>query len=190
MTNAPELWHDDLALLWQEAWHALSPSAPQTPPQARRVVLSTLDAEGAPQARILVLRHARADTAIVEMHTDAATPKVAQIARDPRASLTFWDESRSLQLRLTGRVSVITGAQAQTAWDAVPAFARANYGVEPIPGQTIATPAAFARTPDPARFAVLRFGVDTLDAVVLCDPQHRRAFFERSRQFSGVWCAP
>jgi pyridoxamine 5'-phosphate oxidase len=74
-------------------------------------------------------------------------------------------------------------------WARVPDPSRQSYGVTPPPGTPIADALAYAKTPDPASFAVLRLTVQEADLLHLGDV-HRRAKFTRTGAWAGQWIAP
>lgn len=172
------------------AWAALAPQIVQNKRKAQVATLSTLDAHGAPTARSVILRTSDRDRGSIDIFTDAATPKCAEISNDPRAALTLWRADLDLQLRASGLVEIIEGEIARAAWSHLPEHALPNYGVVPAPGTQIASATSYQRPPNAARFAILRFTISDLDVVSLKAPTHTRAYFERRDTWQGVWRAP
>jgi pyridoxamine 5'-phosphate oxidase len=74
--------------------HVLAPHA---------VTLSTVDSEGAPDARVVILKDV--DAAGWYVASSAQSPKGVQLAKDPRAALTFFWPGRGRQVRLRGPVT-------------------------------------------------------------------------------------
>ncbi|MEV6874945.1 pyridoxal 5'-phosphate synthase [Amycolatopsis sp. NPDC051128] len=74
--------------------HVLAPHA---------VTLSTVDADGAPDARVVILKDV--GPAGWAVATSAESPKGRQLSKDPRAALTFFWPGRGRQIRLRGPVS-------------------------------------------------------------------------------------
>jgi len=186
--NAPH--PTDLAQVLNFAWAALAPQIVQDRRKSQVVTLSTIDASGAPAARSVILRDSDRSLGTVDIFTDAATPKCTEIANDPRVALTLWRADMELQLRITGLMDVIEGAAAHVAWSKLPEQALPNYGVTPAPGAQIASATSYQRSPDAARFAILRLTISDLDVVSLKPPTHTRARFERRDGWRGVWRAP
>ncbi|WP_373354943.1 pyridoxamine 5'-phosphate oxidase family protein [Pseudoroseicyclus sp. CXY001] len=118
------------------------------------------------------------------VHTDAATAKVAELKADPRAALLIWDEAAALQLRLTGRARVETGASAAD-WAAA---RQENYGKQPAPGMVIAEGGAWELRPAPEAFATVTLDVAALEVLHL-GAAHRRARFE-APGWGGAWLVP
>ena len=153
-------------------------------------VLSTIGEGGGPESRAMVLRRADREAGVIDMYSDSETPKVRQIAAEPRVAVQLWASQQRIQLRLGGRAAVITGPQAQEEWRRVPDHAIVNYGVMPPPGTPIAAPNAYERRPEQGRFAVLRITIETIDLVHLGEPHHIRAAFRRANGWAGHWLAP
>lgn len=93
--DVPEQPHE-LFLDWlrEAGEHVLAPHA---------VTLSTVDAGGAPDARVVILKTADGDGFTIA--TSADSPKGIQLATDPRAALTFFWPGRGRQVRVRGPVS-------------------------------------------------------------------------------------
>lgn len=180
----------DLAQFLNTAWSALAPQIVADKRKAQVATLSTVGQDCAPAARSVVLRASDRSRASVDIFTDAATPKCAEIANDPRAALTLWREDLHLQLRLSGTIEIIEGTEAHVAWSNLPDLALPNYGVTPPPGSNIPTATSYTRQPNQARFAILRVTVFDMDVVSLSDPVHTRAFYERRDDWRGLWRAP
>lgn len=90
--GAPDEPHE-LFLSWlaDAGERGLAPHAP---------VLSTVDADGAPDARVIILRGV--DAAGFRFSTSAHSPKGEQLAAEPRAALTFFWPGRGRQVRVRG----------------------------------------------------------------------------------------
>ena len=170
---------EDLATLLDAVWTLLEDGVARRSRAANRPTLATVDAGGAPQVRALVLRGADRGAGDLVFFTDAASAKIADLTRHPRAAVHLWDEDRALQVRLTGAVRIVTGAEADGWWESVPPARRDGYGIAPLPGTPIAAPFAYDRVPTRARFAVLVLTVGRLDVLHLGE-RHRRAVFERA----------
>jgi len=86
----------ELFLTWlrEAGEHVLAPHA---------VTLSTVDADGAPDARVVILK--AVDAAGFAVATSADSPKGVQLDKDPRAALTFFWPGRGRQVRVRGPVS-------------------------------------------------------------------------------------
>ncbi|ATY15782.1 pyridoxamine 5'-phosphate oxidase [Amycolatopsis sp. AA4] len=86
---------EELFLSWltEAGEHVLAPHA---------VTLSTVDADGAPDARVVILKDVGADGWAVA--TSSESPKGQQLTANPRAALTFFWPGRGRQVRVRGLV--------------------------------------------------------------------------------------
>lgn len=176
----------DLAGTLEAVWTMLAAGTRDRDAPARHPVLATVGERGA-EARILVLRAADRTAGSLALYTDAATAKVAELARAPRATLLVWDPAARFQVRLRVTVTARPGTTAE--WMALPDAARRVYGGDPLPGRPLPAPRDHAPDPDAARFTVLDARIDEIETLRLADP-HERARFSRRDGFAGTWLAP
>src|SRR3712207_3279813 len=109
----------DLAASWVEQfdrWFADAVTAELPEPNA--AVLATADADGAPDARILLVKGY--DEYGFVFGTSYASTKGAQLAVNPRAALVFPWHALQRQVRVTGRVERIGDAASDGLWDPRP----------------------------------------------------------------------
>jgi pyridoxamine 5'-phosphate oxidase len=113
------LREEELAPTWVEQfdrWFADAVAAELPEPNA--VVLATADADGAPDARIVLLKGYDA-TGFVFV-TSYASTKGAQLAVNPRAALVVPWHALQRQVRVTGQVERIGDAASDALWDPRP----------------------------------------------------------------------
>lgn len=182
-------WFATLAGLHDAAWDGLRRGAAGAEAPMREVGLATIGADGAPRVRTVVLRAVRRDEAVIEVQTDRASAKVAELAAEPRAALLAWDPGLRLQVRLRVEIEVLTGPEVDAAWEAMPVEARRNHGGQPPPGRPMARADAYRETAERDRFAVLRGHVTALESLHLGE-FHRRAEFDLADGFAGRWIGP
>lgn len=180
---------NDLAAYLDQAWQILGRGVADARAPARHLVLATVSPEGRPEARTVVLRGANRSNALLEIHTDIASAKIASLQCNPQAELHVWDPRRRIQLRLGVEVEVVTGQDTAKKWAHVPPASRVSYGTQPAPGTPIDHVYAYEKPVDPDRFAVLICHLQRLDLVELGE-KHRRALFEKRNGFRGIWLAP
>src|SRR3712207_121132 len=109
----------DLAPTWTEQfdrWFADAVAAELPEPNA--VVLATADADGAPDARIVLLKGY--DTTGFVLVTSYASTKAAQLAVNPRAALVVPWHALHRQVRVAGRVERIGDTASDALWDPRP----------------------------------------------------------------------
>lgn len=170
--------------LLETAWAQLIRGVADRRHPARHPTLATLGPDG-PEARTLVLRAADRAAATLELHTDAASPKAAQIVTEPRVALHVWLPKPRLQIRARATAALERGDRA--LFDHLPPEAQENYG-----GTAPGTPLQRADDgagPDPDRFARLVCRLTTLDILHLGSP-HARALYHAERDWAGEWIAP
>jgi hypothetical protein len=172
---------ENVSDLLDRVWSQLGRGVADRRHPARHPTLATGGPEG-PQARTLVLRAAERRAARLTLHTDMASPKVAEIAADPRVALHVWIPKDRLQIRIGAQASVSQGDPELFA--SLPPAARQNYGGA-VPG---GPPDDAPSEGDPTRFGCITLEVRRIDALVLDDP-HWRAIFE-APDWTGRRVAP
>ncbi len=105
------------------------------------------------------------------------------------AALHVWDTSAHLQLRLEAHVTILNGKDVAASWEGVPAASRLSYVSTQAPGHPIAQALDYTKVSDAGSFVVLRLQISKLDALHL-GPNHRRARFNRHKEWVGAWLAP
>ena len=177
-------WYETRQGLLNTAWDQM-----QQRRAARLWALATVDANGQPQVRSVVLRDTDQDGARLAIHTDLLSVKVAQLQHNPRVGLLCWLPDLALQIRLTADVVVRSGPRVADIWDSVPTPSREAYGARPAPATPINDALAYAKPADPAGFAVLDCTVTTCDLTHL-GTDHRRCVYTKESEWTGQWVAP
>ncbi len=193
------------------AWELLSSAPSERESPLRVATLATVDAAGQPQARQVVLRSCDPSTGSVEVYTDARSPKVAELRREPRAALCCYDPVRQLQLRLSGPVTIHVGDERSAeVWREAGIYARRDYLGPSAPGTPLDDPSQADPRPEQAgdpgandadagvsgeasgeNLAILRLTVERLDWLVLDRAGHRRAELRRTGAgWSARWLLP
>lgn len=178
MNNSPSLGQT-----LDQTWQILT-----QPGTRHMVVLATTDEDGAPQARMVALRHCDRTRAIMRVYTDIKSFKIKGLQADPRVSILLWLPDDLQQLRLSGTAEILTGNPA--LWDQVPNLNREAYGHMPPPGTPIASSDDWSIAPSPDRFGVLEIRLSHIDAVSLDPKGHRRAEFHQHDNWQGRWLSP
>lgn len=192
---------DDLDAIAAYAWAELVRAASDGDSQFRHAQLATTGAQGWPQSRTVILRHADADRREVGFHTDRRSAKVAEMDAETPVALVAYDRPRGLQLRLWGQAELhVEDARAEQAWAALYPPLRVPYRSPLAPGRTVdvagaADPSEAARSPaDPdagyANFAFVAVRVVRLEWLHVRPTGHRRARFEWHGRWEGHWLAP
>lgn len=195
----------DLAEAERLLWQKLARATKDRRSPWHTPALATVDAEGAPQVRTLVLRAADRGAGLLRLHSDARAGKVRDVGREPRVQLIFYDKAARLQLRLSGLARVEqAGAAADSAWGAATLFARRCYLAPVAPGAVADAPVSglpaalegrepTAQESEAGRrnFSVLLVEAVRLEFLHLAVTGHRRGFMERCGQdWARGWLVP
>lgn len=182
-------WFETLDGIHTRVWDRLLRGVHDRNAPARHPVLATVTPDGLPAARTVVLRGADRAKATLQVHTDLAAPKIADLRARPVAALHVWDAGQRLQIRITAQARILSGAEVAEIWARIPDPAREVYGATPTTGNPIPQALAYAKPADPAAFAVVALGVTRIDALHL-GAQHRRAAFTCDTSWAGTWLVP
>lgn len=181
---------DLLDSIWQSLADATTHRTPFT-----LGYLGTVDANGAPQVRAVILRAVDPEKAVVHIATNSTSPKVAEIHGCPAVALTVNDDGAGIQLRLTGTAAIVTDpTERAQAWRSFGPHSRHLYASPLTPGATLPAESAGPEAPDTeedlafTRFAWVEITVDRIDRLDLSAPGHDRRIFTRSE--NGADSAP
>ena len=194
---------DSLPDILAHAWSLLVRGGADRKSPVHTPVIASVDAAGLPQVRVMVLRKADPATATLRLHTDARSPKVAQLNGKAVAVLAY-HPAEQVQLRIAGTARVLTDDDVvEGIWNQSTLFARRCYLAEhppgtPLPGPSSGLPAwiegqqptAEQIVPARANFATLWIEVTAIDWLHLANSGHRRAVFRSADGWSGEWVAP
>lgn len=167
--------------LWQSLTDALSHPHPWRTP-----VLASVDQNGLPQARTVVLREvARASNQLC-FYTDKRSPKVAQLRARPAVALLFWNPQTQWQLRITAKADVIErGERLEKVWQTLVSKGRtADYLAPGAPGSP---PECTDQPPSSHQLALIVCDLVEMDWLHLDRNGHRRA---RLRDGELHWLTP
>lgn len=193
----------DLADALDTCWRLLTRGAADRRSPIHTPTVASVTAAGNPDARVMVLRAATRATATLRFHTDARSPKCADL--DGRAvSVLGYHPGESVQLRIAGTARVVgDGDEVDRIWAASTPFARRCYLVEQAPGMLLPGPASGlpawveGRQPEvadlvPARanFALVMIDIAAIEWLHLAQTGHRRAVFRAVDGWVGQWRVP
>lgn len=94
------------------AW--LGEALAKEPNDANAMALATVDADGLPDVRMVLLKEADARGFVFYSNLESA--KGRQLAADPKAALLFHWKSLRRQVRIRGAVSAVSDAEADAYW--------------------------------------------------------------------------
>jgi PPOX class probable FMN-dependent enzyme len=106
--------------------------------------LCTVDQNGEPRARMVIVRSLDEASGEIWMATDSRSAKVAQLTAHPAAELVFWSGSERQQFRIHGKARIVHDAHLREEnWKQMSDATRATY-YWPTPGAPFEEGQAFA----------------------------------------------
>lgn len=210
MTETPMAlpdYYDDMAGSLEQAQALLESGWQNRRSAAHAPVVATIDDNGLPAQRVMILRATDWQSRWLRFHTDPRSHKTGQVLRNPAASVLIYDPGPKIQLRLSGSATIDSeGQEVDKAWLESTLFARRCYLAESAPGTRVSQAVSGlpswveGRSPDeseiaPARanFAVLRFTFDRIEWLFLANAGHRRAVWtwdSVAGGWDGSWLIP
>ena len=177
-----------LTKLYENAWSYLVDGV-RGQGATRVVVLATVNPNGEPLARSVVLRRAVPAQSRLEFHTDVDSQKVTDLRHTPKAQIHVWDPTGLVQLRLDVEVALRQDDYTSEQWKKVPGPSQIAYGKAPPTGRAIAGPFEYKNTAVRENFIVADCLVRKIDYLCLDGP-HFRAVFQAKDGWKGVWRSP
>ena len=174
--------------LYNRAWSYLVAGVKEQNP-ARVVVLATVNPNGEPKARSVVLRRADPAQSRLEFHTDVDSQKVTDLRHTPKAQIHVWDPTGLVQLRLDVQVGLRQDDYASEQWKKVPGPSQIAYGKAPPTGRAIAGAFEYQNTASRENFIIADCSVCEMDYLCLDGP-HFRAVFQAEDGWKGAWRSP
>ncbi|PJI75144.1 pyridoxamine 5'-phosphate oxidase [Pseudomonas asiatica] len=180
--------------LFQSIWAQLAiPVGPVRNPY-RLMQLSTLDEQGWPASRTVVLRDADARAGALYFYADRRSAKCTQIAVDPRVALTALSPCGLTQVRMEGLATLVEDIEyRRRCWSTARDKTQALFRHGAVPGQVIESPeVAYERIQGGfEHFAILCIEPRALEWLDLTRPVQQRARFLRHEGlWQSCWLAP
>jgi len=192
------------ALGW--TWASLRKGADSSKHRYHTPVVATVDHDGLPTARVIVLRAVDSQQRSLVFHSDARAPKIQHLHQRPYAAWSFWSPDEKVQLRVAGPCSLhFDDDLADRQWNVSTAASKRCY-LAPHPPSSEADDAS-PNLPQDVRgivpsedrveagrsnFAAVRTIVRRIDWLYLHHEGHRRARFTWSDQgdHHATWIEP
>jgi hypothetical protein len=202
---------EDLDAAVARVWALLERGAADRRSAFHTPMLATVDGQGAPQVRTVVLRGADAGQGRLWCHSDRRSPKVTHLIDRPAAQFAFYDRRLKLQVRASMDVAVLTdGPVADRAWQQSTLWARRCYLAPDPPSTALDTRSANlpdgldGRQPSEAEsqagranFCVIMGTVQRIDWLYLAHGGHWRGEMRRANgahqdrvDWALTWLAP
>jgi pyridoxamine 5'-phosphate oxidase len=199
-------YYNDLSLTLAEIQRLIEDGVKNRKDAAHHPVVASIDGDGNPSQRVMILRECNWAAASLRFHTDLRSDKISQINAQSAASVLIYDTEAKLQMRLSGKLSLGSKDEADTAWKASTEFARRCYMTQSAPGSAANAPVSGlpdwieGKQPNEeqlqdarANFAIVNFVFDKIDWLYLANNGHRRVKFVRggdSNDWQGCWLIP
>lgn len=174
-----------------QIWRELSRAARDKHHLWRTPVIATACEDGSVNARTVVLRNVDKDKGVIQIYTDARSPKVTELMSQPKAVFVFWSNKLGWQLRLSVTVTLLSKtSQLEDLWNQVKKTAAASDYLSLLaPGTTLkeSTQKTKDKSLETSHFTVLNAQVQEIDWLELARTGHRRA---RLTTDTWEWLAP
>ncbi|MEE2644353.1 MAG: pyridoxamine 5'-phosphate oxidase family protein [Myxococcota bacterium] len=158
---------------FEQLWLRLEESVGHDGEPWRLPTVATVGLDGAPRARMMVLRGACATARTLELCSDTRAEKVAEWYACPKVALCFWDPAQGVQLRARGHVHPLGEAEVEARRSSLSTTGLRLYQGTPAPGMPLGAPEGHSVGAE-VHMSVLRCTLYTLDALALSSPAHRR----------------
>ena len=200
MTKRPPIpvlpCYDDLIDSEAYAWKMIVDGVKDRRADFHTPTVATIDLNGAPNLRTIVLRACDADARQLRFHTDTRSTKIREIETNPRGAIHLYDRDKKIQIRLQVKLTLANTETTTQAWDRTQAMSRECYQVTLPPGQHIQVPDEAQFDPSATQdgwdhFQPVIATVETLEWLYLVAKGHRRARFDYSSDSAThTWLVP
>ncbi len=167
---------NDPAAVRADLWHRFAAALRDRHSTFHTPTLTSVDGDGVPVSRTVVLRIAEAESGTIGCHSRADAGKIKQLLERPLVTWHVYDRAAKLQVVLTGKASVHQrSALADERWDATSHGSRKCYRLTDGPGtprHEFDVPAESGDGRD--RFAVITAEILQIDWLWLHHQGHRR----------------
>jgi pyridoxamine 5'-phosphate oxidase len=191
--DVPETFAD---IEWQ-IWQLLQRGVADRKHGFHTPTVSTIGLDGRPKSRVMILRKADGGEKTLRLHADVRTQKWPELARTPAISVSLYDVSQRVQLRMEGTAMLHNQDDvARAAWVGSQPMSRVGYGSVPGPGALIDNPDKFT-LPENTEMAEAGYGnfgaiivsIQSIEWLHLKQRQNRRAIFDLVNE-KAQWVVP
>tara|TARA_B100001175_G_scaffold308322_1_gene308616 strand:+ start:5548 stop:6135 length:588 start_codon:yes stop_codon:yes gene_type:complete len=184
-----------------QVWEDFKDGVKNTKSSFHFPVISTIDKDGFPSSRTVVLRKIDKKNKIISFNTDIRSNKWNEIINNNKVSVSIYDTSKKTQIRILGKALVNYKNKIwESAWNSTPRMSRECYSTPYSPSTVISKPEDIdlnlkkIKTEDYEKYKI-NFGridihIYSLDWLYLVHSGHRRAKFIYDKEVSMVWIAP
>jgi pyridoxamine 5'-phosphate oxidase len=200
-------FYDNLDLSFAEAQRLIETGVAMRKTAAHAPTVATINSNGEPSQRVMILREANWQARTLRFHTDRRSTKISEAEAQNAASVLFYLPEEKIQLRFAGAATIVTaGPEFDAAWDASTPFARRCYMSENAPGAVNDIPTSGLPdwiegrqptldqiTPAKANFSLFLFEFRSVEWLYLANSGHRRARWvwdSAAQDWRGCWLVP
>ena len=189
----PEFYNDITKVL-PAAWDFMEEGVRDRHSLAHTPVVSTLDVDGKPNSRCMVLRAVDRQKTTLVFHTDRRSIKANELKSSSQGAVLFYDPKRKIQLRLRcGLLLDTDSVETNERWGKMKEMSKVCYQSNLAPGDPISDPEQVQFLGEGfENFAILTATVKRLEWLYLSFRGNRRAIFDWSRTGGedGKWLVP
>lgn len=184
-----------------QVWEDFKDGVKNTKSSFHFPVISTIDKDGFPSSRTVVLRKIDKKNKIISFNTDIRSNKWLEIKDNEKISVNIYDTNKKTQIRILG-IGVLNynNTRWNSAWESTPNMSRECYSTPYSPSTIIKEPEDIDNylkniTDKEFKKFKVNFGridvhIHTLDWLYLIHSGHRRAKFTYDKKISMNWLAP
>lgn len=113
---------------YNRVWQELSTAVHNRQHAFHTFTLATVDEQGFPQARTMVLRGIDREGKTIQFNGDARSPKVSELCENPTVCVLFYGAKEKLQIRACGTVTIhCNDVVSEEAWSKMQRMSRDCY---------------------------------------------------------------
>lgn len=199
-------YEENIHLLEADIWERLSEAVKSAKHPFHLPAIATINEDGFPSLRTVVLRNAVSNQKSIYFHTDIRSPKWRNLQNNPAIAALFYDATARLQLRVQGQaIHHYQDAYCEHAWQKTGVSSRRCYLATQAPSSTMhypgsglpddmnnRNPSLAESAPGYNHFGVVEIKVQQIDWLWLNSKGHRRVVFQYTANgnFQYNWVTP
>lgn len=187
--------------IYDQIWNDLQDGVRNTKSAFHYPIISTIDKNGYPTSRTVVLRQIHKENNTISFNTDVRSEKWLEIKNNNNISLTIYESNKKIQIRILGLAILnYKNKTWETAWNSTPNMSRECYSTPYPPSTNILNPEDIDNSLKKIKDADLEeykinFGridikVKSIDWLYLIHSGHRRVKFDYGKKITMNWLAP
>lgn len=187
--------------IYDQIWENFNDGVKNTKSAFHYPIISTIDLNGFPSTRTVVLREIHKENKVLSFNTDIRSKKWLEIKNNNNVSVNVYEPNKKIQIRIIGLAYLNYDNKTwQSAWDSTPDMSRECYSTPYPPSTFISNPEDIdislkkIKNKDLGEYKI-NFGridihIKSIDWLYLIHSGHRRAKFILNDEISMKWLAP